>query len=287
VAERVVVGECTLILGRCEDVLPTLGLESFDLVITSPPYNLGNSSGGGFPSFGNYDPAAGMAARGGKGKWRKASAPDGIANGYGTHGDSMPHHEYVDWQKRCLSDMWRVLKPSGAIFYNHKPRIFGGRLVTPLEYNPGLPVRQIVIWARAGGINFAPTHYVPTHEWLVIFAHDDFRLKSKGASGVGDVWYIPQEANPDHPAPFPLQLPRRILETTGAKSVLDCFAGSGTTLVAAMQSGRRAVGVECDERFFRIAVERCRECNGDNGLYAAAGAAPAPAGGLFGGGEEG
>ena len=252
-----------IVTGDCLEVLPTLPDGCVDVTITSPPYNLGNTSGGGFPRLGHYDSEAGLMARGGHGKWRAASKAGGIGHGYATHGDCLPHGEYVAWQKECLFAIWRVVADNGAVFYNHKPRVLNGLLVTPLEYNPGLPVRQIVIWARAGGINFSPAFYVPTHEWVVIFAQQQFRLKSKGASGVGDVWRIAQEENKDHPAPFPVDLPLKILETVKAEVVLDPFAGIASTGVACLQTGRRFIGVELSPEYADLARRRLEAAERD------------------------
>jgi len=236
----------------CRDVLPQL--ESVDLVFTSPPYNLGTTTGGGFPgkALGHYPTAAGLSRRGAMGKWSGGA----LADGYDSYGDDMPMEEYIRWQREILTACWAVLGPNGAIFYNHKPRVLAGRLLTPLEYSPGLPLRQIVIWARAGGVNFSPVFYLPTHEWIVVFAKDEWRLRDKAASGAGDVWYVPQEANPDHPAPFPLELPKRAIETTTAETILDPFMGSGTTLRAAKDLGRKAIGIEIEERYCEIAARR-------------------------------
>lgn len=63
-------GTVRLWLADCLDVLPTL--TGVDCVATSPPYNLGNTTGGGFPAVGHYDPAGGYVSRGGGGKWRRA-----------------------------------------------------------------------------------------------------------------------------------------------------------------------------------------------------------------------
>jgi site-specific DNA-methyltransferase (adenine-specific) len=235
----------------CREVLPTLPSGSIDLVVTSPPYNLGVTTGGGFP-IGHYAVDAPMAKRGGQGKWPGAA----LANGYEDYDDAMPPAEYEMWQRETLSALWRLLNEHGAIYYNHKPRVQGGLLWTPLALNPGLPVRQIVIWARAGGINFSPVFYVPTHEWIVVFARPEFRLRSKGASGAGDVWSIPQESNTKHPAPFPERLPLTAIETTGAKLILDPFMGSGTTLVAAKRLGRKAIGIERERKYCDLAIER-------------------------------
>jgi site-specific DNA-methyltransferase (adenine-specific) len=257
-------GGVTIFHGKAEEVLPTLNAGCCDLAVTSPPYNLGNTSGGGFPGvkMGHYDANAPMGAkRGGMGKWAKAAEKGGLAHGYGGHNDSMPHGEYVEWQKLVLREAWRVMSDTGAIYYNHKPRVLDGLAVLPLEYNPGLPLRQIVIWARAGGVNFSPAFYLPTHEWVMVLAKPAFRLRDKAASGAGDVWYVPQESGTEHPAPFPLEIPLRALETTGARRVLDCFCGSGTTLRAAKDLGREAVGIEREERFCEMSARRLeQEC---------------------------
>jgi site-specific DNA-methyltransferase (adenine-specific) len=239
----------TLYHGKAEDVLPALAPAAFDLVFTSPPYNLG---GRPWPHLGNWKPGD---AAGGKSKWRNGSdAGAGIQ--YVEHEDAMPHEEYVAWQRGILSACWSRLTDRGAIFYNHKPRVIGAKLWLPLELDPGLTLRQIIVWARGGGLNFNPTAYVPTHEWIIVWAKEAFRLKSKGASGVGDVWYVPQEANPMHPAPFPQALPARAIETTGPCAVLDPHCGSGTTLAAAKLAGVRAVGIEKSEMYCERIVKR-------------------------------
>src|SRR5690606_38657974 len=116
-------------------------------------------------------------------------------------------------------------------------------------------LRQEIIWRRAGGVHFNPTAYVPTHERIYVVAKEDWRLRSKGASGVGDVWEVPQEQS-DHPAPFPLGIPARAIETTGPRLVTDPFAGSGTTLRAAKDAGVKAIGIEKSERYCEIAAKR-------------------------------
>lgn len=248
---EVQIGPCRLIHGDCRTVLPTLS--GVDVIITSPPYNLGTTTGRGFPKIGHYSDDAEYSQRGGSGKWRAASAHDGIGNGYQDHEDAMPHDEYVAWQHSILLDCWKCLSETGSIFYNHKPRILGGRCVTPLEYNPGLPIRQIIIWARAGGMNFSPSFYVPTHEWIVIIAKDGWRLKSKAASGVGDVWRITQVNGGWHPCQFPKEIPDIILETTCASLVMDPFSGSGTVAKSCIDAGVDFIGIEKSETFFNLA----------------------------------
>ncbi len=254
-----------IITGDCMEVMSEMPDGSIDTIFTSPPYNLGNTSGGGFPAatFGHYDQTAGMNKRGGQGKWQAASRMEGLAHGYAAHEDAMTHENYVVWQKKCLLEMWRLTTENGCIFYNHKSRIFSGKLVTPFEYNPDLPVRQIIIWARAGGINFSSAFYVPTHEWIMLFARTGFRLRDKGASGAGDVWYVPQESNPDHPAPFPIRLPLMALETLNPGVVLDPYAGIASTGVACLQSGHRFIGIELSEKYASIGRHRLEQTERD------------------------
>lgn len=236
----------TLYHGDCLDILPSLS--GVDLIVTSPPYNLGSIG----ESYGHYKEGQ---SHGSKDKW-KAGHHDGSGIGYDAHEDAMPAAEYAEWQRDVLAACWDALSDTGAIFYNHKPRPLGPNLWTPLELNPGLPLRQIIIWARAGGMNYSPTYYVPTHEWIMVLAKPEWRLKSTGASGLGDVWRINQQPNSDHPAPFPIGIPARAIETTAPRLVLDPFAGSGTTLRAAADAGVKAIGIEKSERYCELIARR-------------------------------
>lgn len=241
----------TLYCSDSTELLPKLQ-ESFDMVFTSAPYNMGSAP---WAHLGNWKQGD---SAGGKSKWRNGSDGSGGVR-YDEHDDAMPWERYVEQQHLVLSQCWGALSGNGAIFYNHKPRVIGGRLWTPLELNPGLPLRQIITWARAGGMNFNPTAFVPTYEWILVMAKEGWRLKSKAASGMGDLWRVNQEQQNPHPAPFPLELPARAIEAAAPASILDPFCGSGTTLVAAKAAGVRGVGIEKSERYCEQAVERLRQ----------------------------
>jgi modification methylase len=217
---------------------------SVDLVVTSPAYNLRNSTGNGMKD-----------GRGGK--WPKAE----LINGYETHSDNMPHDEYVKWQRESLTAMMRVLKPTGAIFYNHKWRVQGGLLQDRHDIVEGFPVRQIIIWQRAGGINFNPGYFVPTYEVIYLICKPDFKLAPK-ANAQGDVWRFPQENDNPHPAPFPVELPQRCIASTTAQIILDPFMGSGTTAIAAEALGRDWIGIDISKDYCKLATERIRAVRG-------------------------
>jgi modification methylase len=187
----------------------------------------------------------------------------------------MPHDKYVTWQKAILRLCWDTLTDTGSLFYNHKPRVIGCQVWLPTELNPDLPLRQIVIWARAGGLNFNPTAYVPVHEWIMVFAKPAWRLTSKAASGIGDVWYVPQHANPDHPAPFPLGLPLKALESVPPGLVLDPFMGIGTTGLACLRLGRPFIGIEMEPRYYDKACQAIERASAQLDMYTPAYTPPA------------
>ncbi len=135
------------ICGDLVEIMKQIPDESIDLVVTSPPYNLKNSTGNGMKD-----------GRGGK--WKNAA----LVNGYSHHNDNMPHEEYAAWQRKCLAEMLRIIPETGAIFYNHKWRVQGGLLQDRQDIVSDLPLRQIIIWRRKGGINFNPGYFLPTYE---------------------------------------------------------------------------------------------------------------------------
>ena len=194
------------------------------------------------------------------GLWENAALLKGYA---GDYGDDMPHPQYVAWQRACLTAMMRVLKDDGAVFYNHKWRVQDGLLQDRHEIVEGFPVRQIIIWQRAGGINFNLSYFLPTYEVIYLICNKNFRLAKNedpiATCGVGDIWRMNQDlGNKHHPAPFPVELPMRCIEPTDATVVLDPFMGSGTTAIAAEMLGRNWIGIEiskdyCDSANKRIA----------------------------------
>lgn len=223
--------------GTAETILPHI--TNISLIITSPPYNLGTSTGRG------YHPHSLAATK--------------LANAYHQYADNLPHETYAEWQTHCLTLMWQTLTDTGAIYYNHKPRPQNGTLLLPTEYGKHLPLRQIITWDRGTGLNFAPTHYLPKYEWLLLYAKPAFRLNSRTASSIGDVWHIRPETSQAHPAPFPLALPARIINTTTPTIVCDPFAGSGTTLRAAADAGIPSIGIEQSEQYCELAAQRLQQ----------------------------
>jgi modification methylase len=230
-----------IICGDVIKVMKQIPDESVDLIVTSPPYNLKNSTGNGMKD-----------GRGGK--WANAA----LQKGYSNYNDNMPHEKYVAWQRNCLTEMMRIIPEEGAIFYNHKWRVQGGLLQDRQDIVSGFPVRQIIIWKRAGGLNFNAGYFLPTYEVIYLIAKPKFKLAEK-ANAYGDIWEIPQEMKNGHPAPFPVRLIDRIVSSTNARIVLDPFMGSGTTAISAINFERDYIGIDISPDYCESANKRIKQ----------------------------
>lgn len=228
-----------LYCGDCLEVLPTLEAGSIEIGVTSPPYNLGEG----------MEDKGGLRVGHAGSKW----GDDKLRGGYGEHDDAMPYPEYIAWQRNVLDELWRIC--SGAIFYNHKPRLVKRQLRLPTDI-VHLPLRQIIIWDRGSGFNCMSGAYMPVSEWIVLCAKPDWSLRHKSASALGDVWRMLPSVDREHPASFPIELPLNAIETSGARSIIDPFMGAGTAGVAAARLGRSFTGIELNPKFFDLACRR-------------------------------
>lgn len=233
--------------GDCIELMNQMPAKSVPGIVTSPPYNLRTGTGRGLH-------------HGSGSLWRFAQLRKGYSKDFG---DNMPYDRYVKWQRECLTAMMRLLPDDGAIFYNHKWRIQGGLLQDRSEIVRGFPVRQIIIWQRSGGINFNLGYFLPTYEVIYLICKKHFKLAESGdpkhpkaACGIGDVWSVRQDKNNAHPAPFPLEIPKRCIASISAEVILDPFVGSGTTALAAEMLNRRWIGIDCVDTYCELARNR-------------------------------
>ena len=233
----------SIICGDSLTELKKLPSESIDLIITSPPYNIKNSKGN---TVGKNEK---RHFKGHKGKL--------FTEGYDVCADNMDDDEYERWQHEILTECMRVIKDDGAIFYNHKFRICGKRLKDHAHILEGLPVRQMIIWDRQGGLSFNNAFFLPNYEIIYMIAKDNFKLLPY-ACNVGDIWRFRPVVRSPHPAPFPIGIPKRIISSTAADVVLDPFMGSGTTAAAAKMLGRHYIGFDISPKYCEIARDRVR-----------------------------
>jgi site-specific DNA-methyltransferase (adenine-specific) len=109
------------------------------------------------------------------------------------------------------------------------------------------------------------------HEYILIFCKDTFKrlnpVKRNNTISSDDfleftksVWTLPTESarKIGHPAPFPVELPKRLIElyTFAGEVILDPFMGSGQTALAAILTGRHYVGYDVDEKYVKLAEKR-------------------------------
>jgi modification methylase len=216
--------------------------QSVDLIVTSPPYNLRNTTGGKCI----------------KSNQRGKKVKTLLAKGYNNYSDNLPQNQYEKWQRNCLKQMYRLIKENGAIFYNHKWRVQNGIIQDQRNIIKDLPLRQIIIWQRKGGVNFNNGYFLPTYEVIYLIPKPKFKLLPK-ANWHGDIWSITQDLKNSHPAPFPIELAYRIISSTNAQIILDPFIGSGTTAVAATLLNRNYIGIEISQEYCNMAQKRIEQ----------------------------
>lgn len=118
------------------------------------------------------------------------------------------------------------------------------------------PVESLLVWDKEWIGPGGPAGLRPSYELAALFAAPGFAIANRS---LPDVWrskWHPGAHETEHPAEKPLDLCVRLLRESGGGMVLDPFAGSGTTLVAAKRLGLPAVGIEMEERFCKVAVAR-------------------------------
>ena len=217
-------------------------------VVTSPPYN---------QFWGELK---------GTGLWGDSSGALGFINAWRDRGypDDLPEADYQEIQRVLFTRIAAACcTPTASLFYNHQIRWRDGRCLHPVSwFTPdGWHLRQEIVWDRAGGMMFNARMFCRFDERILWFVRGSEWHWNQDCVGHGTVWRlgkIQQAQGKQHPVEFPLELPLRCIAAATAKNdiVLDPFMGSGTTLVAAKNLGRRAIGVDLVERYCEIAAKR-------------------------------
>ena len=123
------------------------------------------------------------------------------------------------------------------------------------SYEEEWPIESVLVWDKQWIGPGGQRGLRPSYELVALFCHDDFQIADRG---VPDIWQSPFSSHKPngHPAEKPLALIKRIILESNPRTVLDPFLGSGTTLVAAHELGRAAVGIEIEERWCELAANR-------------------------------
>ena len=214
----------TLHMGDCAKVLRSLPDKSFGAVITDPPYSERTHE----------------KSKSNKGKGHRVKA---------ITFDAMNTESLTD----LLAEMGRVSKGwvIATLDYRHA-----------IEYDvsppPGLKVLRVGVWVKTNPMPQISADR-PGQGWEAIcYMHRaDSKPKWNGGGRAGN-YVLPTSRNTGHPTAKPLPMLEDFMEkfTEPGDTILDPFAGSGTTLRAAKNCGRKAIGVEIDEQYCRIIKER-------------------------------
>ena len=186
---------------------------------------------------------------------------------YNAYTDAKPEPEYQADQVAVLGEIYRITKPGGSFFYNHKIRWERGAMYHPMDWLRQTPwtVKQEIVWDRVIAANIRGWRFWQVEEriyWLYKPIGNKLigrELKS-GDAKLTSIWRgVPEGKNP-HPAPFPLWLPARvIIALLGGGDpgvVLDPYVGSGTTAVAAKLLGHHYLGIDISPEYLAFAQQR-------------------------------
>lgn len=199
--------------------------------------------------------------------------------------------EYLQMLFDVFSECYRVLSPGGRMVVNvanlgRKPYIPLSSHINLMMNQIGFLMRGEVIWDKSasagsscawGSFQSASNPCLrDVHEYLLIFSKGDYKSqRSKKERSEGRIDTIPRDdfiqhtksiwsfateraSRVNHPAPFPVELPKRCIEMYSfvGDVVLDPFNGSGSTCVAAKMTGRNYIGVDLSEEYCAIAEDR-------------------------------
>jgi site-specific DNA-methyltransferase (adenine-specific) len=212
------------------------------------------------------------------------SPPYGIGIEYGTYDDSTPYDKYLEFSKKWLRKCYKLAKSDGRLCLNipldkNKPTKQSVCAdLTTVAKRVGWKYEGTVVWneqnmsrGTAWGTYasaWAP-HIIAPVEVIVVFYKRIWKKAEKGTSDITTdefkkwakgVWEFSgaSKTRIGHPAPFPVELPRRCIKFYSyvTDTVLDPFCGSGTTLLACLETGRAGIGVEINKEYCELAARR-------------------------------
>ena len=205
---------------------------SIDIIITSPPYNIGKMHSN--------------------------------TTQHGTYaGNDMKESDYQKWQLDIFSEMYRVLKDEGSLFYKHKVRIKKGMAIHPLEWilKTDFVLKQEITWDMGKSPNCDKIRFFPFSE-RVYWLTKNTKTKIYNVNNLSDVWRVVpthKRKGTGHIAVMPTEIADIVLQSVEGDVVLDPFMGSGTTAIAAIDTGRNFIGFELDEEYHKLSEQRISE----------------------------
>jgi DNA modification methylase len=199
--------------------------------------------------------------------------------------ENLSLEEYLLLLKNVFSETFRVLVSGGRACINianvgRKPYIPLSDYISQIMLEIGYYMRGEIIWNKGAGAGVSMAWgswqsasnpvLRDVHEYILIFSKGDYRRKAHGKENsitkeqfmewTKSIWTMnPESAKKvKHPAPFPEELPYRLIQLYSFKNdiILDPFLGSGTTAISALKSNRNFIGIELNPEYIKIAEKR-------------------------------
>jgi len=210
--------------------------------------------------------------------------------------DNLNLEEYLILLRKVWTETYRVLASGGRACINvanlgRKPYIPLHSYIINDMLEIGFQMRGEIIWNKASSaspstawgswLSAANPVLRDIHEYILIFSKDSFSHASKGKESTiskdeflewtKSVWTFPAVSAKKigHPAPFPEELPSRLIKLYSFKKdvVLDPFLGSGTTSLSAIKNGRNFVGYDTNKKYIELADKRVAEYTNQTKLF--------------------
>ena len=241
----------------CLVALKEIPDESIDCVVTDCPYHIvsGGCSNG---AYGNHKEPGGIFERHTKHQSLYGILKDDDPTTYAKQGKLFKHNDikFEDW----LPEIYRVLKQNTHCYIMINPRNLA-ELQTKAE-KVGFKFQQILIWFKN---NATPNkYYLNSYEMILMLRKG--KAKNINHMGTKNVLQINNIiGNKKHPTEKPVELMEILIDnsTRGGDVVLDPFMGAGSTGIACKNLGRDFIGIEIDEKYFKIAENRINNVNLD------------------------
>ncbi|MEA9489337.1 DNA-methyltransferase [Xanthomonas campestris] len=225
-----------LLQGDALTILPTLEANSFDALITDPPY-----ASGGLTAAARARPPSAKYCRDG-----------GHADFVGDERDQRSH---LKWMHLWLSECARVLKDGAPVLLFTDWRQLP--LTTDALQIAGFTWRGITVWDKTEGVRPQLGRFRNQAEYIVWGSKGNMPLDRRAPVLPGVIRESVRKADKHHLTGKPTELMRQLVQICEAGGrVLDPFAGSGTTLVAARDEGYNWTGIELASHYLEVATKR-------------------------------
>jgi site-specific DNA-methyltransferase (adenine-specific) len=215
------------------------------------------------------------------------SPPYNLDKEYNNHDDNMEYNKYLKWMGDVWKETKRVLVSGGRLCIN-----IGSNKRQTITYptysafiqqcvDLGMLYRGTVIWNKESAAKMTAwgsfgscsnPHFVPRHEYILVFSKDNYKLEGDNSikemsndefvQYTRTIWNFSPESKKKigHPAPFPEELPKRLIKFLSYKDniILDMFSGSGTTGLVAKKLGRDFILIDNSKEYCELALKRIK-----------------------------